>query len=281
MIFSDLILNDLSKKNLQNYLEKTTHALLLTGKSGVGLNTIAEVLAREIANANFIRIYPQLHKKQKAPNINIDDIRELHEITRSVRKDKIVIIIDEAEKMTHDAPQTLLKLLEEPAENVFYILTSHLPEKLPKTIHSRSQKIEILPAKNSAEFILPNFTKLTNVKIAQIKFIAGNFPAEIHRLLANEEYFRDTAAKIETAKIFLQGNIAARLKIISNVNNREDAKELIANLARLINLTMNRVSSEKLENVAQNLQILSAATDNLSDNCNLRAQLTAVAINFY
>ena len=267
MIFSDLILHPRTRQTLTNYLAQPTHALLLTGEKGVGLGTIAKTLAREVANASVVIIEPRLHDKQKTPNINIEDIRELGHFTRDRRSDHLCIMIDEAEKMTDRAPEAFLKALEEPVERVFYILTTHAPAKLPATIKSRAQIVEILPP--PAEMCKSLFAGSEPAKLEKIKFLGNRRPAEIARLIADEEYFRAAAAVMETAKNFIQGAPTKRLEIVASTTTRETAINLAQNVAKLL----------LLKSATDGLETVSEVIDNLTQNGNVRAQLTYLALN--
>ena len=295
MTFDDLILHSKSRAQLSNYLNYPTHALLLTGKVGVGLKTIAGALAREIAGSNVAIIEPTLHDRQKTANINVDDIRSLHETTRAMRRDNLAIIIDDIDKMTNDAPQTFLKLLEEPTPGVMYILTTHSMAKLPATIRSRTQIVEILPpprnltnaviasaAKQSSDTgsprrFAPRDDDALGAKRAQIDFLGNQCPAEIVRLLNDEEYFRAAATSMEIAKKFVQGDVEQRLQITTKITTRESAIELMENIARLLMLTI--AKSKNPKNAAENLTTIATTIDNLAQNGNVRAQLTNLALN--
>ena len=255
------------------------HALLLVGESGAGLRTIAKSLAQEIAKANMIIIEPKLHNQQKTANINIDDIRDLHEITRARRDKNFVILIDDVDKMTNDAPQAFLKLLEEPTANTFYIMTSHNVKRLPETIRSRTQIIEILPPPKTAvqEIFATSSTKLMAEKRAQIEFLGERKPAEIVRLLTDEQYFRDKAAVMNTAKNFIQGSVAEKLKIVVTTTTRETAIELTQNIAKLLILTAPKSKNPKM--VSESLEFLTKTIENLTQNGHVKTQLLNLALN--
>ncbi|MDR0957256.1 MAG: AAA family ATPase [Candidatus Nomurabacteria bacterium] len=285
MNFDDLILHQTTQKTLENYLRQPTHALLLTGENGVGLGTIAQSLAHEIAGANTLFISPKLHNTQKTATINVEDIRNLHELTRTQRAENFAIIIDDADKMTIDAPQAFLKLLEEPNAHIFYILTSHISAKLPLTILSRAQEIKVLPTSGEiyekvfdaichSEFSSESTNK-DKSRLAQIKFLATGKPAEMTRLLTDEQYFRDSAATMETAKTFLQGSMAQRLKTVVTTTTHDDALILVQNIAKLVILM-----AQKIKNPAEKLNLISATIENLSANGNVKTQLLNLALNF-
>ncbi|GAV22938.1 hypothetical protein [Carboxydothermus pertinax] len=54
-----------------------------------------------------------------------------------------VVILEEVDKMTIDAANAFLKILEEPPAGVTYLLIATMPEKVLSTIHSRCQKVKV------------------------------------------------------------------------------------------------------------------------------------------
>ena len=273
MKFDELILHPTTRKILAGYLTRPTHALLLAGEVGVGLGTVARTLAQTVAGANYKVVLPSLHNQQKTVNINVDDIRELVTLNRAKRREKFIIIIDEAEKMTGVSPQAFLKILEEPAMNLHFILTTHQPAKLPATILSRTEKIDVLPT--TAAPILKNYNrKILPARLQQLNFLAGNLPAEMSRLLADETYFRQVAGQMETAKNFVASPVCARLEIIAENTSRDSAQTLTRNIAKIL-LT----HSTGDVRTADQLATLAAVTENLAANGNTRAQLMHLALN--
>jgi len=80
-------------------------------------------------------------------NISINHIRELirDSATKPFEGLSKVFIIDDAQRMTIEAANTLLKTLEEPADDTLIILTSPTDEALPETVVSRCQRIDLRP----------------------------------------------------------------------------------------------------------------------------------------
>jgi len=80
-------------------------------------------------------------------NISINHIREMirDSATKPFEGSSKVFIIDDAQRMTIEAANTLLKTLEEPADDTFIILTSPTDEALPETVVSRCQRIDLRP----------------------------------------------------------------------------------------------------------------------------------------
>lgn len=279
MDLSKLILNYKSRQQIENYLAQPTHALLLTGKNGIGLDSTAKAIAKQLADNQVIIIQPRLHDKQKTLSININDIYALIDLTRSRRKDKLAIVIENIESMTNDAPQAFLKLLEEPTVNIFYILSSHSVARLPQTILSRVQNIELLPVPESDLDVLfeNSVMRLAKDRRTRILFLAAGLPAETLRLIQDEQYYRERVSLFEQAKLFVQGKEYDRLKLASEIKDRKTAVDLLYSISRIVAMTAPKSKSPLA--TAQQLQILGQAIDNLNQNGNVRAQLVSIALN--
>lgn len=263
----NLLINPKTKTLIEAYAKDPIHALILTGQKGVGLRSLAKALAKKIADQNVVVIEPKLHKTQKTANINTEDIRGLAQFTQTRRKEPLVIMIDDADKMTFDAPVAFLKALEEPVAQVYYILTSHNTNRLPSTILSRSQIIEVLPSDTG--YIISDIKP--QLKQRQVEFIANGLPAEIQRLSEDDVYFRAKSRLYEQAKAYLSGGIYEKLITIPKLKTREEAIDFL--------LVVSRLAQMKSQN-AKSLETLSTAIDNLSQNGNIKAQLTYLATNW-
>ncbi len=100
-----------------------------------------------------------LLKTEKSNTISIETIRYLKQffsLTTYLGKYKIAII-DSAETLQKDAANSLLKLLEEPADNCIIILITTSLGVLPKTILSRCEQIKFMPLNRE---VLYNFAKI-------------------------------------------------------------------------------------------------------------------------
>jgi len=85
------------------------------------------------------------NEKRKAffKNISIEDIRDLQSYCSLSIADggKRLIIIDTADDLNKSSSNAILKLLEEPPKNTFFLLISHQPNLLLPTLKSRCQKL--------------------------------------------------------------------------------------------------------------------------------------------
>jgi DNA polymerase-3 subunit gamma/tau len=83
-----------------------------------------------------------------ASHNSIDDIRDIKvsvTTVASVATSKRVFVLDEAHMLSKAAGNALLKTLEEPPENVHFVLATTEPYKLLDTIRSRTQRFDFHP----------------------------------------------------------------------------------------------------------------------------------------
>lgn len=88
---------------------------------------------------------PDIHilKSQNIKSVGIQDVKDLQkEMIFSPYKEKVQIaLIPQAEKLTVEAQNSLLKVLEEGGESTAYILTTNSEKSILPTVISRSMKI--------------------------------------------------------------------------------------------------------------------------------------------
>ena len=155
-VFEDVLGQEHIVKILKNQIatDSVGHAYLFCGTRGTGKTTTARLLAKGLnclsegsrpcgtcAHCQAIKdgTFMDVIEIDAASNRNIDDVRELRETINypPALGRKKVYIIDEVHMLTIQAANALLKTLEEPPEDVVFILCTTDPQKLPATILSR------------------------------------------------------------------------------------------------------------------------------------------------
>lgn len=109
-----------------------------------------------IVGRNTEKKIEELSKKLKVkifeyPLTKIKDVRELGNFTKLAIDKPTAILIKEIDTASIEALNAFLKNLEEPQENLFYILTATSTKNLPATIVSRCQVIRTIGEKRKAK----------------------------------------------------------------------------------------------------------------------------------
>lgn len=156
---------------------RLTHALLICGPEGLGKRALAQALAQRLLCRDPVDghacgqckschlmaagTHPDRYEETLEPNekgdprseIAVSQIRRLGErLTLTPQIGQVqVALVHPAELMNRSAFNALLKTLEEPPPGRYLILVSDQPYRLPATIRSRCQRLDVrLPAREDA-----------------------------------------------------------------------------------------------------------------------------------
>lgn len=266
-LMNELLIHPTSKVLIESYLKRPAHGLLLSGPIGVGLKTIAAHIAHRIDDKAYIQ---EVNPDEKF-TIAIETVRGLYRLTRAQRDTALVVIIDDAEAMGREAQNALLKLLEEPINNVHFILTSHMPQQLLPTITSRVQSIALASlAHGKVDALITSSTSAATK--AQLLFIADGLPAEITRLQSDETYFARSAKQMKDARAFLEGDAYTRLLFVKEYGtDRVAAGEFLSSLTTLLSFML--FARHDPSYIAQ-LESIEEISSRLRQNAHIRTQLT-------
>jgi len=274
MTIDELVLNTTTRKFLDAYVQQPNQSVLVCGPKGCGLFTIAHALAEGITTEPSAIMTVQPDEKG---TISIERVRSLYVETRSIRTEHFVIIIDDIEKMSHDAQNSFLKLLEEPVDNVYFIVTAHEPQQLLATILSRVQSIEVTNISATAsESLLRKHHVTQATALQQMLFIAPGLPAELSRLADDKDYFEHKAQFVRLARDFLTAPIHERLERISQISGREDALLFVTTIAAVLQFKSDRDSKAAGKVPAD---VLETVATRLANNGHVRTQLMFLAVN--
>lgn len=131
-----LLTGSLRSNSLQFSRKMATTLLCKTAEQACGCCQSCQLMACD-EHPDLVTIFPE----KIGSVIKIDQIRALQQIiftTPQLSKNR-VIIIHPAEKMNNSAANSLLKILEEPPPNTWFILVAEQISTLPPTIISRCQ----------------------------------------------------------------------------------------------------------------------------------------------
>ena len=163
---SGLFGNDATRKRIGSAIVdgRMPHAFLISGAAGSGKRTLALEIAkalncesrghsdslpcgrcnvcRRISEGNFTDV-KILEKPKERATLGVEPIKLMREdsFLSATESDNKIYIIDDAETMTPEAQNALLKVLEEPPPSVVILLLATEADKMLTTVRSRVQYV--------------------------------------------------------------------------------------------------------------------------------------------
>jgi DNA polymerase III subunit delta' len=185
------------------------HGLLFAGTPGLGQGALADRLAALIlceapaaeaacghcrgCRLRLAGTHPDLQRVGLLPRddgrlkteIGVEQVRQLGQwfaLTPQFGRGQVALI-DPADKLNLAAANAVLKTLEEPAEARYLLLVAGQPQRLPATVRSRCQRIELgLPAAEEARAFLLAQGHPAGAALRALQFTDGH-PGEALQLL--------------------------------------------------------------------------------------------------
>ena len=296
-----------AKKYLSNSIKSNmiSHAYMFEGPSGVGKNTMARELAATLLemenlfnSPDYIEITPD------GNSIKIAQIRKLQsDILVKPYKSYKIYVIDEAQKMTVEAQNALLKTLEEPPKYAIIILITNNKESLLDTIKSRCEIIKFtpIPLVEVADYLTQTGVDKNRASLLA-NFSRGSMQKAIE-LSESEDFhiMRDEVQKYVEA--FLTGSMLDIMDIQSSIEKYKDnitnVLDLLVNYFRDIMMVKENVDSSMIINLdrlvfiknmstkitysqlSKIIDIIEETKNKLRSNCNFNISIQVMTLNIY
>lgn len=245
------------------------HAVIVYGEPGVGVDAVARQLA-----SNWSK-HLETVEPVDGSSIRIEQIRSLYETTRAKYTEARVIHFSSAEKMTHQAQNAFLKLLEEPNEHIRFILSTTRKDILLPTILSRAQQLYVRPLDAAASNAFVDSCGVDSTRKKQILFIAQGLPEEMKVLAENDEYFEKQVALMHDARDILKGTAYQRIVAVHKYSSdRDAAQSILEAVARILR----RMIVGGDDRLYQRLEKLLRAQERLEQNANPRLCLLSFVV---
>ena len=176
--------------------EQVAHAYMFSGVKGIGKARLARLFAQALlcegsrseAPCGSCRscrrvendVHPDLHwLTPMGSSFRIDQVRAMQaQISRRPYEGRYKIcVLDDAETLTEQAQNSMLKVLEEPPGNGVLLLVLHQPTAILPTIHSRCQTVSMRPVATEviAEWLLTK-RDMTPQQAAFLAALSGGRP---------------------------------------------------------------------------------------------------------
>lgn len=266
MKFEEILGNNLAKKTLLEQIKhnEIVHSYMFVGQNGIGKKIIAEEFARKIlCNSSektdsceecesCIKFEGKNHPDFKiiSPDGNYIKIAQIRQMQEDVYKKPIlsrkkIFIIDNADLMTEEAQNSLLKTLEEPPEYIVIILVLSNESLLLNTIKSRCMKINFF---NLSEELIKDYIHKNNLIDNPSKEILKLFNGSIGKIYEIKENI-DLYLQIEKlTKEILNKEINSLIDLIKKSELIYKSKDDINTILEYMTIIIYSKINEKIEN---------------------------------
>jgi len=258
-------------KNIEHDIESgnLSHAYLLAGPNSIGKYTVAKKMAGILqCENNFCHECPTCIQVNKGSHIDtfeivddkesikIDQVRSLIEKLNMTRQSQYkVVMIQTLERMTMEAFNSFLKILEEPPVKTIFILTTNDVNALPPTIVSRVRtiKFNIVSAAYLEDKLRALYPNCDDETIKQVSiFSLGKTGKAIHLI-------EDSSALAEYVKIYHDvQNFLDHKNITDRFSYVEELSADISKVEKFFNILKHILRSKLLEEKGNNKKYANA-----------------------
>lgn len=274
MSFEKIIGNNKIKNELIKAFNTNSiaHSYIFSGQYGIGKKQIAIDFAKmilclnkenapcgecksclELENDNN----PDFNIIKPDGKIKIEQIRKMLEkvYEKPIISDKKVYIIDDAETMTVEAQNCLLKTLEEPPEYIVIILITSNESNLINTIKSRCLKLTFNPLENSEikQYLEKNLD-FQNVSETMLEIFEGSIGKAL-KVKEKQELYNNIEATF--------GNFRCEsvIDLINNASEIYKGKENIKEILEYFNIYFLKKVKEEYNNASKYVKAIEIVED--------------------
>ena len=297
MSFEKIIGNNKIKNELIKAFSTNSiaHSYIFSGQYGIGKKQIAIEFAKmilclnkdnapcgecksclELENDNN----PDFNIIKPDGKIKIDQIRQMLEkvYEKPIISDKKVYIIDDAETMTVEAQNCLLKTLEEPPEYIVIILITSNESNLINTIKSRCLKLTFNPLENSEikQYLEKNLD-FQNVSETMLEIFEGSIGKAL-KVKEKQELYNN----IETT--LSNFSCESVIDLINNASEIYKGKENINEILEYFNIYFLKKAKEEYNNASKYVKAIEIVEDTkkrLVYNSNYEMTIDNLLINIW
>lgn len=283
---NDLLLHPSTRKALTRFTGSGSHALLVHGELGAGKESLALSLARTLLGPRSLELQPYFtHFSPDGKSIGIEKIRELTSFLqlKTTGRDTIrrVAVITDADHMTDEAQNALLKALEEPPLDTVIILTASKLQGLKQTILSRVQQLHV--DRVSLDDAIGYFSSDFSAKDIAWAYALSDGQAGLMHALLHGKNDHVVAGKIELAKQLFTATSFERLCQVDTIaKDKDQLSELLYACKRICTTALEsaakRHAVEDTNAWHKRLTLICDAEESLLRNINTKLLLTDLFI---
>ena len=191
-------------------IEQIHHAFIISGSKGIGKSLLIESLSEKLLNNKIsLENNPDFHNLKILDEKKLIGIDQIHELRDKLYESSFlgknkVAVINEIEKISIDGLNAILKILEEPPKNTYFLLSTNFLNQIPLTIQSRCLDLRISSPdiEQSLEW-LSNYQTKDALKALEI---TNNLPIKAKYFLDNnlldtrDNFVKDVSGIIKEGK---------------------------------------------------------------------------------
>lgn len=289
MIMKDLLLHQLVAERTESFVAAPSHALMLVGPAGSGKRSLALAMAETLLglSAGGFDTHPYaliISPEETGKAIGIEAIRKLEKFT-SLRvpgdsANDRVVIIEDAQSLTLEAQNALLKTLEEPPAGTVLILTADHAQSVLPTIRSRSQVITVTRPDRAAVAEYFAGQGFDEDEISRNYSISGGLPG-LMRAMLDESQDHPLVEATERARRLLSQSAFERLTMVDELAKQRrlaiDVTSILQQMAHLSLQTATGAAAKKWQAV---LKAAYEAGEALSNKAQPKLALTRLMLSF-
>ena len=280
-MFDEIIGNERIKEELKRVIveNKISHSYMFVGIEGIGKQMIAKEFARIVLCTNeqekgchqckscmefLSHNHPDfLYLEPDGNSIKIEQIRYLQRKIQEkpIISNKKVYIINDADKMTTEAQNCLLKTLEEPPDYGMIILIGSNENAFLNTIKSRCMKITFQPIETQyIEQFMEKTYGMTNISPNMLEAFQGSIGKAILLKDKKEQYqsIEDMVEKLDKTDM---------TELIKLGEPLYQSKDEIINILDYINIILLKLAKENTQ-YANCIDIIENTKKRLNQNAN-------------
>lgn len=275
------------------------HAYLFTGPRNIGKFTIAKTLAKILQCPNqYCRTCPVCVQVEKGGNldtiemlddgtsIKIEPIRDIiARLNMTSQGQYKILLMENIGRLTEEAANSLLKLIEEPTEKTIFLFTAESRREVLPTILSRVYQVPFKPISEQVlrSFLQERYDYLDEDTLEKASTLSFGAPGRAIALLENGDLLLHARDIYERSKQFIEEKtITGRFTHIQGLaENPEEMREF---LMMLLGILRHRVltgkDGHKQTQEIRLLEKIPEATQLLRKNVNARLTLENLALEF-
>ena len=191
-------------------IEQIHHAFIISGSKGIGKSLLIESLSEKLLNNKIsLENNPDFHNLKILDEKKLIGINQIHELRDKLYESSFlgknkVAVINEIEKISIDGLNAILKILEEPPKNTYFLLSTNFLNQIPLTIQSRCFDLRISSPdiEQSLEWLSDYQTKdaLKALEITNNLPIKAKYFLDNNLLDARDNFVKDVSGIIKEGK---------------------------------------------------------------------------------